>query len=163
VAIVALLLLAGFILFAIVCLSGKTEKEKSMDPEYIITTSEKPESHLVDFGEVFKQRDHIKTITLLWNTNSYLVNVEKRFFLINGGRRMQVNNLVQSSKVLPFLIRRHQAKIGVGFADGDGGGEVSEHTLTHLLGLEAEVLGVRKEIMIHISTDGREWVWKDRR
>lgn len=134
-----------------------------MDPEYIITTSEKPESHLVDFGEVFKQRDHIRTITLLWNTNSYLVNVEKRFFLINGGRRMQVNDLVQSSKVLPFLIRRGQNKLTVNMSDPNDKGKIHGQSRTHLLGLEAEVRGVRKEIMIHISASGKEWVWKDKR
>jgi hypothetical protein len=133
--------------------------ERKMErPEWIISTHEKPAPHAVSFEKIFPQREQINSITLLWDTNSYHVDVVRKQFIINGGRRIHINGAEKAERLIPFAIRRHTQKISL-----NGDGKQDDETISYIIGWESIKEDQKKEIMIHISPDGREWYWRDHR
>lgn len=126
--------------------------------EWIISNHDKPEPHVVDFEEIYDLRDQINSITLLWDTNSYHVDLVRKEIIINGGRRICIKGFERMGDLTAIAVKRHTKRISFNGDEGDPGEMVS-----YLIGWEKDVEGEKKEIMLHISPDGREWCWRDHR
>ena len=122
-------------------------------PEYIICTHAKPEPHSVEFSELFAQREDIKKMIMLWDSNSYLVDVILKSFLINGGRRLSLLDHFPGRATVLYA-RRNRQEISL---NSDEKGRAS---ISYLLGLKGED---GKELILHISPDGKAFSMIDHR
>lgn len=128
-----------------------------MGPEIIIRNKKEPTPRPVRFEELSSLVDGLQSITLLWNCNSYLVNVDRRCFIINGGRRIGVNPIFKDCRDLKlFYRRRTQMDLTVG---SDNGGD--NRRVSYLLGFSGVVNGEEKFMFIQVTDDGSQWVWRD--
>lgn len=130
----------------------------SLIPEWIISTKTQVAPHVVEFKELFAIRKEILSMTLLWTFNCYHVDVRRGQFLINGGRRIRIDDMQQDIEIL--YARRNRTTIALNTV-ADNGGAV--HEVSYLLGLQDTTCDEKREVMIHISPDGNEWYWRDRR
>jgi hypothetical protein len=136
-------------------------KEMSKEPEFFITTQDNPEVRPVPFVNLYAQRDFMTSMTLLWDCNSYHINIIDKYFIINGGRRIPVTGKLDSIKVL--YARRNNVELTV-----TGGKEV-KRGISYLLGFEAVNDNnltegpVKHELMLHISSDGKVYTFRDKR
>jgi hypothetical protein len=83
-------------------------------------------------------------MTILWDNNCYYVNINQKYFIINGGRK-QLFQTSTNDKAVIFYTRRNTQEIGK---------EKSPRS-SYLLGAD---YGSGK-IYIHISDDGKYWTW----
>ena len=129
---------------------------KVQEPEWIITTYDSSKKqHVEVFKNLFAQREEIDSMMLLFDYNSYYISVDGRFFIINGGRRIQPRELQILENPIILYARRHTKTISV-----SGNSEPTD-TLTYLLGVEGIVDGEKKELFLQISQDGRFWAWRN--
>ncbi len=126
-------------------------------PEWIISTKTQPAPYVVEFKELFALRKDILSMTLLWTFNSYHVDVRRRQFLINGGRRISIS--MQPDTELLYA-KRNRKTVLLNEIKKNGAGV---HEITYLLGLQDVIDGRQREIMIHVSSDGANWYWRNRR
>jgi len=83
------------------------------DPEWFITTVSRKDPEKVLFKDIFKQRNEILSMMILWDYNSYYVNILDRYFIINGGRRLQPTVLLQLENPIVCYARRVQQDYAV--------------------------------------------------
>lgn len=126
-------------------------------PEWLVCTNDRPAPHVVPFKELFAIKESMTALQLLWHFNSYYVDAKRKRFVINGGRNVFLPDWKNAQDVKVLYRRRHTETISFG---GDG---EKKHEVSYLLGLQGVLQGEQKEIMIHISPDGIEWYWKDKR
>lgn len=109
------------------------------------------------FEEVFRHRDTIESITLLWDASSFYVSRSGMYFIVCGGRRIHPDRLdtFDKEKTRVFLVKRHQQDMSTG--DGDGLTE-GEHRVYYCLGLTDDS---GNRIYVQATEDGRFWIWKD--
>jgi hypothetical protein len=132
---------------------------KIQEPEWIITTTDESLSRPVDFKELFGLKSTIVTAMLLWDTNSYYVNVSEGFFVINGGRTISVPKNIGSDPVFLYTRRVSQA-----FSAFEGEVKSTKKDTTYLFGVESvSDSGTKLEIFLTISQDGRFWRWGNKR
>ncbi len=129
-----------------------------MGPEFIIRIKGEPTPRPVEFGELFALRDKLQSLTLLWDCNSYHVNVSegKRHFLINGGRRLKMPAYKKCTDLKVFYRKRNQQDITFGVTSKKG-----DYRAFYLLGFEGTVDGEAKLTFLQVSEDGTQWVWRD--
>lgn len=123
-----------------------------MVPEYIISTVDQGSPRIVPFSELYAQRRDITAMTLLWDHNSYHVNVVDRYFIINGGRKLHFEDLFPVPMIL--YSRRNRFEV----SDGEG---AKDPMVTYLLGLQSQ--DEKKQLFLHISGDGQAWAWDNAR
>jgi hypothetical protein len=133
------------------------EREEMENPaEIIVTTRENPDAKVVEFGELFKlhQEESINSMMLLWNHNSYFVNSDERIFMINGGRKMVLEQLGECE----FLYRRrNQFQMGMNAPDGNGGPK--NKLVNWIIGVKER--GTDTMVLLQIAEDGHAWAWLD--
>lgn len=127
-----------------------------MGPEFIIRIKDEPTPRPVEFGELFDLRDKLQSLTLLWTCNSYHVNRDIKYFLINGGRRVGISDMKGSTDLKIFCRRRHQRDVTFGGQNDEGA-----HRVSYLLGITGTVDGEEKTTCVHVTEDGVHWVWRD--
>ena len=129
-------------------------------PEWIITTYEDANPRKVDFLELLGLRDQISSALLLWNFNSYYINLSEAYFIINGGRKIQPTVFFNMTDRKFLYARRHRETLPVGV---DLGNENRTHEVFYLLGVEGMLEGEKKELLLLISSDGTLWKWIPKR
>lgn len=132
------------------------------EPVWVITTYTDATQKAVEFSQLFAVRFDIKTALLLWDTNSYYINVEGRYFIINGGRKIAVNNEFGDS--VNFLYaRRVQQSVSLFTSKG----KITKPEVAYLLGLQGAWEGPARyennELFVHVSEDGKSWKWGNKR
>jgi hypothetical protein len=115
----------------------------------IIVTEDKVEPRVVRFEELFSMRDRITSIMFLWNANSYYVNALTNTFMVNGGRKIKVENLGECS----ILYRRRNSLV-----TSTTGGE-QRRMLAWMIGLQSKE--DKKMLALKIDDDGATWQWVD--
>ena len=126
-----------------------------IDPTWIITTYDDETQRAVEFSQLFALRSKIRTALLLWDTNSYYVNVKDRFFMINGGRKIPIND--NFSDTISFLYARRNKQSVALFTSK---GSITKPEVSYILGVE----GIEnQELFIHITKNGTLWEWGDKR
>lgn len=134
------------------------------DPEFIVKIDGEPTPRPVEFEELFDLQPNMVSLTLLWDFNSYHINVRRRYFLINGGRKIAVKQFKGCRDLRIFYRRRHQQDIVFGaIPHGDNAGKSLGHRVTYLLGFIGTVNDEEKVMYLHIDTDGSQWMWKNER
>ncbi|MBW1995094.1 MAG: hypothetical protein JRI77_11700, partial [Deltaproteobacteria bacterium] len=122
---------------------------------------DEPKPHAVGFGEIYRLKPRITSLTVLWDTNSYHVDVSRRHFVINGGRRISMQEIFKDAEnVEPIAVRRHTKYLTI---NNDQNAKHEEEAVTFLVGLEGMVKGEKREILVHISPGGTMWMWKNKR
>ncbi|MHA2426512.1 MAG: hypothetical protein ACXADB_00530 [Candidatus Hermodarchaeia archaeon] len=124
------------------------------DPhEIIVTIKDDPnQPRVVSFSDLFAIRDDITTMTHLWNTNCYYVNVLQKSFMINGGRRIRFNSPFGDCALL--YRRRTRKTIAL-----DGNGKpITE--IAWIMGIEDKE--TKEMAFLIISEDGRNWEWRNK-
>lgn len=127
------------------------------DPEWIITRVDDPKPQRVEFPDLFSQKDQITSIAVLWDTNSYYVNIEEGYFIINGGRRLQPTGVAMMEDRRIEYARRNSRSFAVGQQDK------SVNSSSYLVGIEGRIENEERQLLIHVSSDGRSWGWKSHR
>ena len=115
--------------------------------EIIVTTrSQQGKAKRVSFSEIYPIKDDIETIMFLWNSNSYYVSVKDKTFIVNGGRRLHINDI---GKCKLLSRKRNQLTLST---TGDEG---KEQKIFWLVGVESE----DKVCYLKISEDGKVYEW----
>jgi len=135
-------------------------EKKEQTPEWIIATYDDPNNRKVEFSELLALKDKISSALLLWDYNSYYVNLSEQYFIINGGRRLQPTIFPKLDNSSFLYARRNKKTMPVGVAPGN---EYLSHEITYLLGIEGTLNGEKKELLIQISSDGSLWKWIPKR
>jgi len=130
--------------------------------EFVVTTRGEITPKVIPFENLFVLKPNIIAMTLLWNVNSYHVNIEQRLFILNGGRRIHINGFEDAENIRILYVRRNNLKMSVN-SDGNGQPKEEKHEVSYLLGWEGEIKGETKQLMIHISPDGCNWYWREHR
>ena len=121
--------------------------------EIIITTRENPDARVVHFSQLFDQQKDITSMMHLWNANSYYVDVASRTFIINGGRKMVMNEIGECSILYR---RRNSFEMGVNSTNPD----FQSKKVNWIVGIVE--IGTHKKILLQIAEDGHEWMWSDK-
>ena len=129
-------------------------------PEFIVTTYERPEAHEIQFNELFKLKINITSIMLLWDFNSYYVNVDEGYFIINGGRRVQPTVIGKLSDRELEYARRSRVDLELG---SDDLVDAPDAQVSYLFGITGTYEHEKKSVLLHIAEDGSVWGWKDHR
>ena len=125
-----------------------------MAPEIIISTKSQPTPAVVPFSALFSQRESITQMTLLWDYNSYHVNLSDKYFIVNGGRKLFFEDNIEGEIRLLYA-RRNRMSVSI----GSPGADCDKFVSAYLLGVESD----KKKLFLIISDDGAEWGWKDNR
>jgi hypothetical protein len=127
-------------------------------PEFIITTTDEPEQREAQFSDLYALKDKIASIMLLWDFNSYYINIQQGYFIINGGRRIQptVASLMLHKKL--EYARRNRMDVQIA---GDDEKENPEISISYIFGMHGVSGDEEKSILLHISSDGTTWCWRD--
>ena len=134
----------------------KSEREL----EWLACTVDRPAPHVVPFKELFAMKDSIIALQLLWNFNSYYVDAKRRRFVVNGGRSIFISNWKDVQDVKVLYARRNTKVVQLNKVAGDGEGK---REVSYILGLQGTLDGERKEVMLHISPNGADYYWRDKR
>lgn len=131
--------------------------------EFIVTTRDRAVPTPIKFENIYSIRKDITSMSLLWDLNCYHVNVPRRYFIINGGRRVRIQQFAKCPDAELLYCKRHTKELEFGTSDGNGQGKEKKHEISYILGFHGTVEGKDQEIMIHVSPNGAEWYWKDKR
>ena len=124
-----------------------------MGPDFVIATVDNPQPHVVQFEDLYAQREQIAHITLLWNFNSYHVNVAERHFIVNGGR-MIIRGEDQFSGTAQLIYTRRK-RVDMLMEDDS----IPAHRTLYLVGLKDG----DRELMLEIAEDGSRYTWRTKR
>ena len=130
-----------------------------MGPEFIVRVKDEKSPRPIEFEDICALKDRLLSLTLLWDTNCYLVNRERRFFIINGGRKIALEDFKGCRDLGVFYRRRHNKDLIFG-AVPDQAVE-GEHRVSYLIGFEGTVDNEEKITFLHVSPDGKTWLWKN--
>lgn len=105
--------------------------------------------------EVMERKKWIDSITLLYPTNSYILDYAQRRFSINGGRYIEFPETVFADRSDLVFVQRNTMDLG---ADGT----IDE---AYLMGWSTKFSdGSVKEVILYVSPDGRSFKFlNDRR
>lgn len=109
----------------------------------------------IEFTDIKKKAESISKLVFLWDYNSYVVDIRRHSFIINGGREFDL----QGTEGLEFIcLRRKQQEIGL-----NGKAKTEPEVTAYLLGFHGIMESEKKEIYLKITADGRQWYWLDKR
>ena len=105
----------------------------------------------ISFEEIKTYKQQIKKIIFLYDYNSYLIDIEKRVFIINGGRFIRHNwfNFVKEIEFIGY--RRHNQKISLN-------GNNNNEEISYLIGFK-DKRNDNNEFYLHIFEEGKSWKW----
>lgn len=126
-----------------------------MSPEWIVWIGDDPKPVSLQFEELFPVKDQIKKVVLLWDTNSYVIDVVNKSFIINGGRLFQPVGLQDMENAVLEYAARHTRQLSM-TADSE-----SSESISYLAGVKGTIENEERQLLIHVSSDGRSWSWKD--
>lgn len=129
--------------------------------EFMVTTKGNNVPKTVQFEQLYGLKPDITSVTLLWNTNCYHVNVPQKVFIINGGRRIVMKGFEKAENIELLYARRNTVEIDMQKTSGNGQAPKPEQS--YLLGFQGMIDGEKREIMLHISEAGELWYWRDHR
>lgn len=112
-------------------------------PSWAIRTTGSPLFKTVVFKDILALKNQINAVSLVFDTNSYYVDVEDQHFVINGGRKLKIETQIVSSPKLFYCVERRK-DIGIG-------NNVLSQSFTYLLGYE----GKDKMMFMRIAPDGK--------
>ncbi len=118
------------------------------DPAFIIQLRDETTPREVRFQELYNLRHSIINMTIMWDFNSYFVNITDRYIIVNGGRRVKLSNLTIMEKPKLYYRRRHTSQISVA-----NNRPVAKKT-AYVLGAEGMVNGETIRAYILIEEDG---------
>lgn len=135
-----------------------------MSLSFLVSTKKDNKQIVIDFKDIFNIKSDLRTMTLLWNTNSYHVNLVGRFFIVNGGRKINIGGFDTVKCIEIIYAKRHSMAVSFNTSDKNGKGNIQKETITYLLGMQGkDIKGTKREIMLHVSTNGDEHEWLDKR
>jgi hypothetical protein len=123
----------------------------------IVTLRDSDIPKRIEFYDIFKCKDSIKSLIYLYDFNSYLVNIDEGFFCINGGRRIKPCNCDSYEDRQLIYAKRNAKDINV------NSGEESELRINYLLGVKGRFENEYKTVLLQISEDGSSWIWRDKK
>jgi len=125
------------------------------NPEWIVKYLDKDIPDSVEFESIFPSRDRIEHLTLLWDTNSYHLNVAERFFIVNGGRRLRPQILEEWGVCRLLAVRRWTRELSM------TGDQVRADSARYLLGFVGS--DESEQLFVHVAEDGASWAWEKKR
>lgn len=128
-----------------------------MSPEWIVWIGDDPKPVSLQFEELYPVKDQIKKAVLLWDTNSYVIDVVNKTFIVNGGRPIQPPGLHSLQNAEIEYAARHTRQLSM-TSDSE-----SSERISFLVGVKGTIQGEERSLLLHISDDGSMWQWKDTR
>lgn len=122
-------------------------------PEWFITDSMGEKPRIVDFPDIFAIKSDVKSLMILWPLSSYYVNVKEKYFIIQGGKRIQPTGIDEMKDVKLLYARRNRQDMTL-----DGQNKVLH--VSYLMGVEGQLDGKTRVLYLEVSEDGRLWRWK---
>lgn len=122
-------------------------------PEWFITDSLEGKPKQVNFPDIFSIKSDVKSLMILWPLSSYYVNIEEKYFIIQGGKRIQPSGITEMKDVRLLYARRNRQDMTL-----DGQSKVLH--VSYLIGIEGELEGETRVLFLEVSDDGRFWRWK---
>lgn len=126
----------------------------------IVITLKDGNTKKVDFTDIKKMADDISKVIFMYECNSYVVDVEHKTFLINGGRYLTFDWLKKVDTVHLQCFRRNRKEFNINGSEIAGNNIVS---VSYLLGFYGIIKAEKKEVYLHISEDGKAWHWLNKR
>jgi len=124
--------------------------------EIIVRVKDETSPRPIKFEELYAIKDSMVSLTLLWDTNCYSVNIDRRYFCINGGRKIAIKTFRKCTDLSICYRKRNSIDLSFGAVPD----KRSEPQVTYLIGFEGTVDGELCRELIHISPDGATWIWK---
>lgn len=132
-----------------------------VDPDFIVSTSVPFDFRKISFSEFFKIKDHVKAVSILWEYNSYFINVHEGIFIINGGKKVRPIYLDKMTDLKLEYARRNRMDVVLDTTEKI---KTREIQIVYLFGIKGKYYdGTEKMILLQISQDGSCWAWKDSR
>lgn len=120
-----------------------------MKPIWMAQLDDEVKRREIQFEEIFALKPRIVSLALVYETNSYFVHVHDAHFVVNGGRKLAVPNMVVPQLI---CIRRHTRRMRA-----DLSGILSEER-AFLLGLKEG----RRIVALWIdAARGDTWQWRN--
>lgn len=117
--------------------------------EIIVKLSDEIKPRSIRFEDMYNVADKVESLMLLWDANSYYVDVKSSHFLINGGRRLEFPRITD-----PRLVYRKRTSQTVSIS---GAAEGSRKSVSWIVGIRD---GDEGEMILLIITDtGAAWYW----
>ena len=126
----------------------------------ILITLKDGTTQKVDFTDIKKMAENISKVIFMYECNSYVVDVDKKTFLINGGRYLTFDWLSKVDTVHLQCFRRNRKELQINGSDITDNNKVS---VSYLLGFYGIIKSEKKEVYLHVSEDGKEWHWLNKR
>lgn len=114
----------------------------------IIVAREGMEPMVLPFEQLHDIKDSITSIMLLWNTSSFYVDRLSKTFIVNGGRKLRMENLGECS-----ILYRKRSAVTVSVNGGEQGRKVS-----WIIGLQDDH---DKIVALKVDERGSTWEWID--
>ena len=124
--------------------------------EIVVSMRDEPTKFsVVPFEGLAASIPNIRTMTFLWDSNSYHVNAEDRTFIINGGRKLKPEGIDGWDGAQVIYRRRSRVSIDVNSSE-----KKDAVMVTWLVGLEGVKDGERCVRLVHVGPGGRQWRWR---
>ena len=128
---------------------------EAQEPEIVAASKAKRQLEKTTFEYISQHRAEVTIAALVWNTNSYFIDVEEQVFVINGGKKIRFDEWqIDDSQIL--LIRRNKQDL----KDGEPQKVVP---LGYMLGLQGTHEGQPRMVFVHVSPDGSQFDFKTAR
>ena len=132
---------------------------ENLEPTFLVSTEYPLKYKICSFSQLYNIRFDIKSLILLWDFNSYLINIHDKYFIINGGRKIQPNVFNEMKDFHLIYARRNRINIVL---DSDKPTEKPQKF--YLFGIEGKFLdNMANSILLQISEDGTQWIWRDKK
>ena len=128
---------------------------QSESVEWLIRKESDRIAQTIKFEDMYNIKDQIVDIVALWSFNAYRLDLQRREFIINGGRRLQLPQWKKYKSVSLKYARRTSVEVAT-----NNPMNVLNKTITYLIGMQAfKKKKIIDEIFIQISNDGKSWKW----
>jgi len=114
----------------------------------------------IPFKELLHTCDKLKQLALIWDCNSYLINIEDRYFVVNGGRRLAIRDDLRDIKLI--YRRRKRAVLKMNEIGRTPDQDRKPETF-YLLGISGKNgSDIPQHILLQISECGQFFIWQDK-
>jgi len=130
-------------------------------PIIIITTYCNTTPRRIAFQDLYAIKNEITSLQLLWDFNSYFINIPIGYFIINGGNR--IRPMVVEGMEIPVIEYAKRNRVDMALNTIDDPDKTNEIKISYLIGITGLCDGVSKSVLLHISDNGSVWSWRDSR
>ena len=116
------------------------------EPTWIITFKDEELPKVVSFKDLYAIRNNINSALLLWDYNSYRVDIKDKYFCVNGGKKIYIQEMETPEFV---YLRRNIRNIYENSTNSDT-------NTFYILGMQEN----SNTLVLNISSDGSNWAWK---